>query len=207
MKFLLKFKSKSNRAPTSDRSNRDGFTLVETLLALAIFTISVVALMAVLSEGVADTSYAKKKLIAVYLAQEGVEYIRNMRDTFVLYDAGGAQAGWTVFNNNLTDASACQGVNGCYFGDLNAADFSDTTQPMIGIVVTACGTNCPTMLYDATTGKYNYTTGASSGYIRKIWITPANPTNETKVVSKVSWTQGSGTYNITFSENLFNWVE
>ncbi|MEK7071408.1 MAG: prepilin-type N-terminal cleavage/methylation domain-containing protein [Patescibacteria group bacterium] len=206
MKNFLRQKNKNNRASASDRSNRDGFTLVETLVAVSIFTVSILAMIAVLSNGIADTNYAKKKAIAGYLAQEGIEYMRNMRDTYVLYTVP-AQAGWTAFNNNLIDASACQSANGCYFGDLSATDFSNPTQPMIGIVITPCGTNCPTMLYDATTGKYNYTTGTSSGYIRKIWITPANPINETKVVSKVSWTQGSGTYNIIFSANLFNWVE
>jgi hypothetical protein len=31
--------------------------------------------------------------------------------------------------------------------------------------------------------------------------------DEVRILSTVSWTQGSGSYSVTFSENLFNWVE
>lgn len=62
-----------------------GFTLIETLVAISIFSISILAMMAVLADGISDTNYAKTKITASYLAQEGIEYIRNMRDNYVLY--------------------------------------------------------------------------------------------------------------------------
>lgn len=181
-----------------------GFTLVETLVAVSIFTLSVLGLMAVLSEGLADTSYTKNKIIGAYLAQEGVEYIRNLRDTYVLYGASG-QAGWNAFNLKMTGAN-CDQANGCYFGDLIAGAFTDTSQPMIDIPLIACGVSCATLLYDSASGKYNYTTGVNSVFIRKI-RTVAISANETEVFSTVYWTKGSGTYQMTFSESLFNWVE
>ncbi|MFA6585793.1 MAG: type II secretion system protein [Candidatus Paceibacterota bacterium] len=61
-----------------------GFTLVETLVAISIFSISIVAVMSVLGSGISDTNYAKNKLIASYLAQEGIEYARNFRDNDTL---------------------------------------------------------------------------------------------------------------------------
>ena len=66
-----------------------GFTLVETLVALSIFTMSILGLMSVLSQGMSDTTYVKRKNIATYLAQEGIEYIRNIRYTYVRYYASG----------------------------------------------------------------------------------------------------------------------
>src|ERR1035437_5439116 len=77
------------------------FTLVETLVAIAIFTVSLVAIMSVLASSITSTTYAKQKMVASYLAQEGIEYIRNMRDTFVLYDAISSQTGWNSFNSKL----------------------------------------------------------------------------------------------------------
>ncbi|MEK7219403.1 MAG: prepilin-type N-terminal cleavage/methylation domain-containing protein, partial [Patescibacteria group bacterium] len=62
-----------------------GFTLIETLIAISIFTVSILALMSVLGQGISNTNYAKQKIIASYLAQEGIEYMRNMRDNDVLY--------------------------------------------------------------------------------------------------------------------------
>ncbi|PIZ86896.1 hypothetical protein COX93_02875, partial [Candidatus Nomurabacteria bacterium CG_4_10_14_0_2_um_filter_30_12] len=52
-----------------------GFTLVETLVAISIFTVSVISLMSVLSSGITGTKFANNKIIAGYLAQEGIEYV------------------------------------------------------------------------------------------------------------------------------------
>lgn len=191
---MIRFKNKFQR----------GFTLVEALVAVSIFSISVVVLMVILGKGISDTGYAKRKMTAEYLAQEGIEYIRNIRDTYVLYSAT-ASDGWIAFNNKLLGASCDTPAhpNGCYFGDLS--DFSNSSQTT-ALAMTPCGATCPALLYDSTNGKYNYTTGASSGFIRKITTSHLNA-DETKIYSTVYWTQGSGSYNITFSENLSNWVE
>ncbi len=185
------------------KQKNTAFTLVETLVALSIFTVSVLALLVILTQGISDTGYAKKKILATYLNQEGVEYIRNIRDTFVLY-SGGSQTGWNGLNTKLINAS-CQTNNGCYFDDQNL-NYSNPSQPMAGITMNACGSSCPALLYEGTTGKYGYLSGINSGFIRKIQVVPISA-NETKVFSTIYWTQGSGGYNITFSESLFNWVE
>lgn len=181
-----------------------GFTLIETLVAVSIFTMSILALLAVLTKSITNTNYAKTKIIASYLAQEGVEYIRNMRDTFVLYDVVDSQTGWNAFNTKLTSAS-CQSANGCYFDDLNLS-YTNPSQPMAGITVSSCGASCPPLLYDGITGKYGYTSGVNSGFTRKIALNQTSA-NEIKISATVSWIQSSGSYNIVFSENLFNWVE
>jgi len=132
-----------------------GFTLVETLVAISIFTVSILSLMSVLASGISDTNYAKQKMVASYLAQEGIEYVRNMRDTDIISAVNG-QAGWDAFK------------------------VAPKTYPI--------------------------TNPSFSGFTRTMSMTTIN-TNEVKIISNVSWTQASGNYNATFSENLFNWVE
>ena len=196
MKRFFKQKNKKNKA----------FTLVETLVAISIFTVSLLGLIAILAQGITDTGYAKKKIIASYLAQEGIEYIRNFRDTYVLYGAT-TQTGWEEFNNRLI-AGLCDTAGGCYFDDSNVL-FTDSTMPMTDLSFAACSGACPELKYDNATGKYNYDiTGTSSGYFRKINViqNPVIP-DETEIISTVSWTQGSGEHSIVFSEHLFNWVE
>ena len=207
MKFF--FKQKNNRGFTRTPKfgvtpKGGGFTLVETLVAISIFTLSILALLSVLTQGIVNTNYAKSKIIASYLAQEGIEYIRNMRDTFVLYDPTSSQTGWNAFNTKLVNAS-CTAANGCYFDDQNL-NYTNNAQPMAGIAVTACGASCPQLLYNGSTGKYGYASGSNSGFIRKTRITQVSA-NEVKISSTVYWTQGSGSYNIVFSESLFNWIE
>ena len=130
-----------------------GFTLVETLVATSILSVAILSMLVVLSKNITNTNYAKRKIIASYLAQEGVEYLRNMRDTYVLYNATSSQVGWDAFKTNLTDVgSDCQDtVNGCYVGDLAAGAYTNPSQPMINIPVPACGASCPTMSYDSST--------------------------------------------------------
>ena len=87
--------------------------MIESLVSIAIFTFSVLGIMVVLGQNIADVNYTQKKMLAAYLAQEGVEYMRNIRDTQMLY-SGTSQEGWDDFNT-LPLASACQESDGCYF--------------------------------------------------------------------------------------------
>jgi len=195
MKRIFKQKNKKN----------SGFTLVETLVAISIFTISVLTMLIVLSQGISSTIYAKKKATAGYLAQEGIEYIRNMRDTYVLYDSLSAQAGWDDFTVRVT--TACDQANGCYVNGDNLFQ-QDPPQQMTKVDLSTCSFACPNLLYDESTGKFGYTSGTNSGYVRQITAAPVSGSlDEMTITSTVYWAQGSGQYKITFSENLFNWVE
>jgi hypothetical protein len=163
---------------------------VETLVAISIFTVSILGLMAVLSQGISDTNYAKRKIIAEYLAQEGIEYIRNMRDTNVLYTIPG---GWDNFKS---DIAPCGSTNEC--------GFDNTVFPPDVFVCATHEEECK--LYEDN-GNYNTNSqGSDSGFVRTIY-TDLISQDEIKVFSTVSWMQGSGERSITFSENLFNWAE
>lgn len=188
------------------RQKNRGFTLIETLVAISIFSVSILAMMAVLADGISDTNYVKKKIIATYLAQEGIEYMRNMRDTFVLYDPTSPATGFLNGFNSTFANIGCGNANGCYFDDRNV-NYGTQDRPIaLQTLVTACGASCPPLLYDNTTGKYGYVSGANSDFIRKVKVNQINA-DEIKISSTVFWTQGSGNYSVTLSENLFNWVE
>jgi len=181
---------------------QSGFTLIETLVAISVFSLSVVIMMSVLADGITDTNYTQDKIVAGYLAQEGIEYMRNLRDTLMLYDVNSASAGWEAMKSKMIGAS-CHQTSGCYFDD--DLVYSSLTESIKNLDMTACSGNCPILSYSASTGKYGYY-GATIGFRRKINFQLINA-NEMKISSTVYWTQGSGTYNVTFSENLYNWIE
>ncbi len=175
-----------------------GFTLVETLIAISIFSMSLVALMSILGGGISDTNYAKQKIIASYLAQEGIEYIRNMRDTAVLYSANG---NWNSFRTQLTS---------CNQGDNKECGFDNSVLSTNSNFIFKCpGDQCKLYIDNGKYHTYDISSAnTDSGFVRKIWMdTTGLGQDEVKTYSKVEWTQGSGTYSIIFSENLFNWVE
>lgn len=177
------------------RINR-AFTLVETLVAIAIFTTSILGLMSILASGISNTNYAKNKITASYLAQEGIEYVRNMRDTYGLYTMATGRD-WNGFKAKLTP---CNSGNECGFN----SSFP-LTDPSFLFKCSSDPIDCKLYLNN---GSYNddSTGGIYSGFTRKIWMDPIN-SDEVKISSVVSWTQGFGNYNVTFSENLFNWIE
>lgn len=175
------------------RINR-AFTLVETLVAIAIFSTSILGLMLVLAAGIYNTNYAKNKITASYLTQEGIEYARNMRDTYSLYSVTTGK-GWNDFRAKL---ASCNLGNECGFN--NSVSVFDNN-----FIFKCSSGGCKLYINN---GGYNTNgSGADSGFVRKIWADVIDPDKEIKVFSNVSWVQGSGSYNITFSENLFNWIE
>ena len=175
---------------------RAGFTLVETLVAISIFTLSLIGIISILASGISDTNYAKQKITAEYLAQEGIESVRNMRDTYVLYTAATGKD-WNSFTNQF---------NSCHLGNGNGCGIDSSVPVTDNHFIFQCSASDKCNLY-AKNGSYSTgaTNGIDSGFTRVI---RANVNaNQIQIVSDVSWSQGSGTYHITFSENLFNWIE
>ena len=166
---MIKFFKQKNTSGGFTRtlsSKVSGFTLVETLVAISILTSSIVVLMSVLASGVSNTTYAKNKIIAGYLAQEGIEQIRNMRDSAVLKamnQGDTSNDGWVAFKDNISSLN---------------------------------------------TPNSNFYASPITGFTRTLQKFDINLPDEIKITSSVSWTPPSGNMvTITFSENLFNWVE
>lgn len=209
--FKLKNKNKYNTACPHRYAWHfgRGVTIVEALVAVAIFSTSILGMVSLVASGVSSTNNSKSRIIASYLSQEGVEYIKNMRDTYALYDPSGAQTGWNSFVAKVT-GSSCTTANGCFF-NADDLDYTDNSQPITDsnqFVLSACNSApCPggALLYNSSTGKYG-TFGVSTPFNRRILITQVNA-NEIEITSTVSWTQNSGTYYATFSDNVFNWLE
>ncbi len=61
--------------------NQKGFTLAELLITIFVFTVGILGIYLVVQNSYATINYAKNRLIAIYLAQEGIEIVRNIRDT------------------------------------------------------------------------------------------------------------------------------
>ncbi len=194
---MIKIFKQKNKACHSKPWRSRGFTLVETLIALSIFSVSVVALMSFLSQGISNTGYAKKKMIATYLAQEGVEYLRNMRDSYVLYSST-TGIDWSNFKAKL---APCNPDGECGFdASLSVTDNN---------AIFKCSQHFNFCKLFLSNGNYNSTsTGSDSGFTRTVWMDTAGlGQDEVRISSTVSWTQGTTPYNITLTENIFNWVE
>ncbi len=205
MIFLLKSKNlKDTKA----------FTLIEMLVAVSIFSLAILAILAVIGGDLKNINYAKKKLIATYLATEGIEYMRNIRDTYGLYDATQLPAvdGWVAFKNKVV--SDCNSSSSCYIDidlDENGAPydiFGTTNMPITGVLVAPCAIlGCPPFYYHASNGEYDYllSNGELTDFRRSIVVNVINA-DELQIVSTVSWVQGSGVNRVSFYDHFFNQI-
>jgi prepilin-type N-terminal cleavage/methylation domain-containing protein len=181
--------------------NQKGFTLVETLVSLVIFSVSIVALISITASGVADTNFANKKQTATLLAQEGIEITRFMRDSFLRYSQNGGWAGFIDYVYNPCSATQF----GCTFDTQVIADVVNGS--LLQAVQTCVNGVCPEMKIDPQTGFYQYNPGSGSGYTRTIQMDQQDlGSDEIRVISTVSWRHGGNTHDVSYSEVMSNWV-
>ena len=63
------------------KAANQGFTIVETLVAITILLVGVLGPLSIAANGIADGMFAKNQLTANYLAQEAIEMVINKRDS------------------------------------------------------------------------------------------------------------------------------
>lgn len=200
MKKIIK-----NKYEYINTNKNKGFTLIETLVALSIFVVSVLVMISVSAGGINSTNVAKQKTVATFLANEGLEYVRNFRDTYSL--GGGVTtttSDWNYFSNMIV--SKCgDAVGGCVVGPHR--DFTDAT------TINDCSNGlCPKLFLDSINGYYDYSNNNNDPqtmYIRTIKVDFVDPNNldVLKVTSNVIWGPNANEYNVTVSEYLYNWYK
>lgn len=159
----------------TSKNNQKGFTLVETLVCLLIFSIALTGIFGILSFNMKAASRIKDNFIASGLVQEGVEVARNLRDT-----------DWHMGNPFGTSIP-----DGSYRLEWNSTS------------LIALGSN-PFIKKDPTNGVYNYSTGTDTIFKRTVVINSVSGV-EKKIVVQVSWDERGTPKSISAEEHLFNW--
>ncbi|MBI2041809.1 MAG: prepilin-type N-terminal cleavage/methylation domain-containing protein [Candidatus Nealsonbacteria bacterium] len=80
--------------PVLFQYNKKGFTLIEAVLSTFILSVGVLAIFGVIQMIVSFTSGISSRLQATYLAQEGIENIRNIRDSNWLVQRDNPALAW-----------------------------------------------------------------------------------------------------------------
>lgn len=176
-----------------------GFTLVETLVAISLLVLSVTGPMAIAQTGLRAAFLSRDQTTAFYLAQDAIEYVKNVRDDNIIRSVTG-----DVPDNWLDGLEDC-------IDTLNGCSIDTTTEA--GSVFACPGANgCENnpLLYDSVTGQFNTQEGTDSPFTREIFITDvvtgANREAEITVIMK--WTSPViGERVITVQENIFNWFD
>ncbi|MCX6787705.1 MAG: prepilin-type N-terminal cleavage/methylation domain-containing protein [Candidatus Kaiserbacteria bacterium] len=184
-----------------------GFTLIEAMVAITIVTLAVTGPLFTASRAIVAAQLARQKLTASYLAQEGIEYARAMRDNEYLlaYQAGGtgvSTAAWTDF---LTGSSAGS-ITQCRAATCTL-DPARSMGSGSGFALQPCsGASCAP-LYLAN-GIYTEQSGIAGSvptpYTRTIQAVDVSA-NDVRIVSTVSWSFHNNSYSVTVNDHLMPW--
>ena len=182
-----------HRFDMRDAVNRErGFSLLETIIAIMVLTLAMTAVFSLVSHGIRSVSASSNEMVASFLASEGLEYIRNIRDVNV-------KGGKDALLNKFSD---CFSSEGCVVDAYN-----DT--------IAACSVECPYLKFDSGLGVYNHATEAGNNvptiFTRKILMedvrTVGGKKEEIRVRVIVSWPQFPGAAekrSIELQTHLFN---
>jgi len=172
---------------------------MEAIVAIFVITTGIVGVLSLFTQTISSATFSKDKLIAAYLAQEGIEIVRNIRDTNWLEQYTESTNPW---NEGLTGCSGnCEADYFC-----TTVEDPDPTNPPFHRCLDSYDSGH--FLKINTNDLYNYATGTDTKFKRKITITPTNDLEGNPILNVsilVEWQERGRTHSVTVKENLYNW--
>ena len=178
---------------------KKGFTLLEVIIAITLLLIGVTGTLVLITRTASQANLFPSRLIASYLTQEGIEIIRNIRDTNWLEQATDPSNLW---DEGLTNCS----IIGC------EADYTATAVEDPESAVPPRIAPYANLLFKIdTNGVYSYSGTTDTKFTRKITIVsedvtvPPDGINELKVTVETAWREKGTNYSHRAHEILYNW--
>ncbi len=186
-----------NLSPHDHKNPQKAFTLIETLVAVSLLTISIVAPMTLASQSLSAAFFARDQITAFNLAQEGLEAVRAMRDGQIL---------------SISQTADASGLN--LFGPIPVnQDFtidSRFADPAEALSVCS-GSGCPALQTDGDLYGYDADTSvwAETHFVRTLSARYVGASqDEIRLSVTVSWPTVSGQIrSFSIYENLYRWVD
>lgn len=206
---------------TPQQKTEKGFTLIETLVAISLLMVALVAPMTLAAQSLTAAYYARNQVTAFYLAQEGIEIVRAVRDANIIAIAGGNTSvnifngipygttaltapAFTVDSTQVTSNSldTCAQVGGTYQCpplQTNGSVYAywsgcEPPGPDGTWAVTDCGTHS------------GWTDTTFTRTVKAYLLNSSDP-DEMRVTVTVTWLQGSyQKQSFTINEDLYRWI-
>lgn len=169
-----------------------GFTLIETMVAIALLAVAIVAPVSLAARSLQSAYYARDQVTASYLAQEAIESVRAIRDHNIMRIRQGSSVdildGIPIGQDFVIDTRSNQTWTNCATLPLK------TDGSFYGYGADPCNQ-----------GEAGWTPARFSRVVRADFIT--GTTDEIRLTATVSWASGVfAGRSFAISENLYRWV-
>lgn len=164
-------------------NSQKGLTILEVIIAVFILTIGIGGAFVLITQVAQTSSLPNSRLTASYLAQEGVEIVRNIRDTNFLTISKGFGGNW---DDNIVDG-ACTNEYEADYSDAFLDCFQDR------------------LLKISVTNAYTYDSGVNTLFKRKIIITPSG-SDKITVDVEVFWEEKGKQQSVTAATEMYDWL-
>lgn len=192
--------SKINPKIIFEKKSGAGFTLVETLVAISILLVGVSAAFAAAQSGLSSTTAVKDRITAIFLAQEGMEMVRNLKDeNLLMQNLSGGTADSPYWLSGMVGAGAPCGVANS--GEKCDFNFIDGNEDINFFDCNTTG-DCPSL--NIVGNRYTHQNGSTiSKFTRNISfvVNESGNKKEALVTVEVKW----GAHDIVVTNSLSNW--
>jgi len=170
-----------------NKFSQKAFTLIEVVTAVFIITVGILGVFGLIQKTIGSASVSPSRLTAAYLAQEGVEIVRNIRDSNWLRQRDDASWPWD------------SGLSGCLAGC--EADYQSSLSSYVS----------PGHFLNIASGFYAYSSGTPTIFKRKITIEYPSAICDgsagcaMEVTVEVSWNERGIDHQFTVKDDLYKW--
>lgn len=174
-------------------SKKTGFSLLEVMVALSLLMITISSTTALIANSFNTVIEAKNKIIARYLAQEAIEYVRKVRDDNS-FENPTAPNKWLKNPLNSCNTGVSCGID--VFDNIGKGDIK---------VCSGGPYNFCKIKYDSASGEYGHINGVDTIFKREINIDEIQNQIEAKITVTISWQHMGTNKSFVLTEHIFNY--
>lgn len=190
----------------------NGFTLVEVMASVMVLSVGVIGSLTLITYNLRNITFTERRIIATGLVEDGLERVRNIRDTNWLKDGAvawnvgieGDVAPNTTIKFFCPDSTITDRLSPS-FTNIDDNGCSDNTgKCRVYIVDDGSGNRCYADNFSGSPVSAGYTLTATNFY-RLITINDDSSVDHIRVNVTIKWAEGNQKKYLTAEEILYNW--
>ncbi len=195
-----------------------GFTLVEALVAISLLMVAISSPMYIAQKGLSASMFARDQMTASFLAQDGIEAVKNIRDYMAINQNadGDTYSGWLELLDNCIcddEDKICNLDNSnLYYCNIDTTNIFDSSINIGNAIKEKGPGSNPLKISRSITDdlfvKFDLSTSLqNSKFSRMINIKKSiDNSNEAVVQVRVSWIQGTTQQKVDLKTFIYNYA-